>query len=330
MLTIGVDVSKAKLDAVIMENAKPGNMIHMVVANTPKGISSVLFRISDLGIEKEQVLFCFEQTGVYSAPLCLFLEGQGIDFWMVPAIEIKKSKGISRGKNDKTDAKDIATYAITQIRKLKLTTVPEAVITELRSLLSEREKIVKAIALFKSTKEAKGFLPNAVITSTLKINNKTLMMLGKRLKEIDTAMRDLVRDHPLCNRQYELIVSVPGVGAQTGFYLIAFTRCFTAFSSWRRLACFSGIAPFPYESGTIKRRTKVSPMGNRKLKALLTMAALSAKTWDKEIKGYYERKRKEGKHPLSIINAIKCKIIARVFAVINRDSPFVNTQKFAV
>ena len=328
-LTIGIDVSKAKLDACIITDPSAKDALYMVVPNNPKGMASIMSRISELGIGKDQVLFCFEHTGVYSTPLCIFLQGQEVHYWMVPAIEIKRSKGLTRGKKDKTDAKDIAIYAITKIHKIRLTTVPEAGITELRCLLTEREKLLKAVALFESTEEGDGFLPKAVLAATLSINKKTLTMLRKRLKETDTAIARLVKGHPSFCRQYELSCSVPGVGPQTTLNLIALTRGFTAFSSWRKLACYAGIAPFDYESGTMKGRSKVSQMANKKLKSVLTMAALSAKKYDPELKMYYERKRAEGKHPMSIMNAIKCKVIARVFAAIERDSPFVNTLKFA-
>jgi hypothetical protein len=59
------------------------------------------------------------------------------------------------------------------------------------------------------------------------------------------------------------------------------------------------------------------------------MASLSAIRNDKEIKSYYERKKQEGKHSLLVINNVKCKIISRAFAVITRNTPFINTYKFA-
>ncbi|XJR86694.1 hypothetical protein ACH34I_04735 [Elizabethkingia anophelis] len=43
----------------------------------------------------KSVLICFEHTGGYSLPLALFLEKEGITFAMVPALEIKKSIGIT-------------------------------------------------------------------------------------------------------------------------------------------------------------------------------------------------------------------------------------------
>ena len=57
------------------------------------------------------------------------------------------------------------------------------------------------------------------------------------------------------------------------------------------------------------------------------MAALPAKKRDPQLKDYYERKVSEGKNKMLVLNAIRCKIISRAFAVIQRNSPFVNTLK---
>ena len=69
-------------------------------------------------------------------------------------------------------------------------------------------------------------------------------------------------------------------------------------------------------------------MADKRMKALLSMAALSAKKWDPELNQYYKRKVEEGKNPMLVMNNIRNKMISRVFAVINRGTPFVNTQKF--
>jgi hypothetical protein len=42
------------------------------------------------------------------------------------------------------------------------------------------------------------------------------------------------------------------------------------------------------------------------------MASLTAIKFDKELKAYYERKVAEGKHKLSVLNAVKFKLLARV------------------
>jgi len=59
------------------------------------------------------------------------------------------------------------------------------------------------------------------------------------------------------------------------------------------------------------------------------MCAIVAVRHDKELKTYYERKIAEGKAKMLVINNVRCKLLARTFAVINRKTLFINTFKFA-
>jgi len=60
----------------------------------------------------------------------------------------------------------------------------------------------------------------------------------------------------------------------------------------------------------------VSPFANMKLKKLLHLCAMSAIQNDMEMKAYFEQKVTEGKYKMSVINAVRNKLIHRVFAVI--------------
>jgi len=52
---------------------------------------------------------------------------------------------------------------------------------------------------------------------------------------------------------------------------------------------------------------------------MLQMAAINAARFDPGLKDYYERKVESGKHKMSVLNAIRNKIIHRVFACV-RDN----------
>jgi transposase len=67
--------------------------------------------VQHIDCDAKEVLFAFEHTGLYSLPLSLFLHERQHKFTLLPGLELKKSMGISRGKNDKQDAKRIAEYA---------------------------------------------------------------------------------------------------------------------------------------------------------------------------------------------------------------------------
>lgn len=330
LVTVGIDVSKSKLDVRFVFDPSGTDHTHFVVANNEKGIKAIIGSLKKQKIAAEDALFCFENTGLYSMPLAIYFSKHQLDYWHIPAIEIKRSKGLKRGKSDKNDAKDIAFYAITHAHKLKLCQLPELDILKLQVHYSEREKLVKALRILQSTKEANSFLPKEVLKQVQQINVKTLLQLKAAIKKNDVAIMSIVKSNDQINNCFKLITSVPGVGKQTAIYLIIKTGCFTRFKNWRKLARYAGVAPFEYSSGSsIKGKTKVSHFADKSMKALLNMAALSAKKADKELNNYYLRKTAEGKNPMLVMNAIRCKIISRVFAVIARQTPFVNTQKFA-
>ena len=166
-LTIGIDVSKAKLDVTFILDSRSNHHLHFIVSNDEKGIKQIIKELKKKKIELKDCLFCYENTGIYSMPLSFYLNELTVDYWVVPAIEIKRSKGISRGKNDKTDSKDIAFYAIAHLHKLELTRLPEKEILRLKILFTEREKLMRVIKLLNTTQENETFFPKEILKDVL-------------------------------------------------------------------------------------------------------------------------------------------------------------------
>jgi transposase len=263
-------------------------------------------------------------------PLAYYLNDNDLIYWQVPSVEIKRSKGIARGKDDKIDSKDIAFYAFTHTHKLRAGKVSAKSIQQLKLLFSEREKVLKALGSFEKTSENKDFITKEVFNAVATVNKQLVNQLKKTLKHIEDKMLGIIEAEGKLNEQYKLVTSIPGVGMQTAIYLLVATKGFDAFENWRQLACYAGVVPFPYQSGTsIRGRNKVHPLADKKLKSLLNMCAICAVRHDRELKAYYERKVKEGKAKMLIINNVRAKLLARVFAVIKRGTPFVYICKFA-
>lgn len=327
---IGIDVSKLKLDVSLVSEENRLFKTHFTVSNSAKGIEQIFTRLAKLNVDTKDMLISFEDTGVYSLPLCCYLTENACDYWMIPAIEIKQSKGISRGKTDKADSKDIAFYSMSHLHKLKLSSLPAKDILKLKLLISEREKMLKAIHLLSTTKEGAGFISKEVMSSVSRINNKMIKQLNTALKELDKEMELLVKSNEVLKNQFELITSIPGVGPQTAYYVITTTKAFTSFDNARKLACYAGVAPFEYSSGTsIKKRTKVHNMADKKLKSLLNLCALNSKKIDKQMAAYYNKKVAEGKSKMLVLNNVRAKLLTRMFAVINRGTPYVEIYQFA-
>ncbi|WP_026706160.1 IS110 family RNA-guided transposase [Flavobacterium soli] len=327
---VGIDISKNTLDVVLLNPDEKIVQKHFKIENSKEAISKFIVTLKKEHVQIDNILFCCENTGVYTYILSDCLSLKKIDLWVVPAIEIKRSKGISRGKNDKIDAKDIALYSYRNIDKLQLYKVSDANIQELKVLHSEREKIVKSIKLFGMTSENEIFIPKKIYKSTKRINAKIIKGLRKHLLDIEKQMKAIIIPNEELSNQFQLIKSIPGIGEQTALYIIITTKGFKTFKNWRQFACYSGVAPFEYSSGTsVKGRTKVSHLADKKMKSLLHMCALTAIKYDPQLKEYYNKKKAEGKNSMLVLNNIRCKIISRVFSVINRQTPYVNTYKFA-
>ena len=63
------------------------------------------------------------------------------------------------------------------------------------------------------------------------------------------------------------------------------------------------------------------------MKAILHEAAWAAVRWDPTIKKYYDRLLEAGKPKMLIINNVKNKLLARMFSVIRRQTPYVILQQ---
>jgi len=320
---VGIDVSKLSLDVAILNVGQPNKFKHQKVENCNKAIKAFLKKLP------EDTLVCFEHTGNYDLNLCYQLADTSIDFWVENPLLIHRYKGFNRGKTDKTDAKDIAEYAMVHQHKAKLYKLQEDDLAEINLLQNQREKLVKFITSLKQTNESISNYPKKVKRSIAKLNKRQIKLLECEKKKVEQKIKKVLKANEKLNQKFELAKSVVGIGDQTALGLLLVTKGFTSFKNWRKLACYIGTAPFQYSSGTsIKGKAKVSHYADKKTKALINMAAIAAKRFDAEIKQYYEKKLAEGKHKMLVINNIRNKLLARVFAVVKRGTPFANTKQY--
>jgi transposase len=328
-LFIGIDISKLKID-VYVQGEQPIESPHVVFDNNQTGYKSMCRWISKLG-SLEESFFCMEHTGIYAIPLCFHLSKQELTYVLVPALTIKKSLGMQRGKSDKADAKAIARYISLFHKEVKQSVLPEKVLMKLRLMLAHRERLLKAKNLFDvPTKELTGFVDDDLAKGIIGQSKVSITLLKKQVKEIEQQMLAIVKADEELNRLYELVISVPGIGPQIALNMLVVTRCFSCFDDARKFACYCGIAPFPYASGSsIKGRTRISHLANKKMKSLLSLGAISSIGHDPQIQLYYQKKLKEGKHHMSIVNSVRNKIVHRVFAIVKRGTPFVKLAKYA-
>jgi len=326
---IGCDMSKSFFDVSYLNAGKKVNYLGRY-DNDHDGFKAMLKELKDHALVSQvEWLVCFENTGVYSKSFLEWLISKEISCKEENPIQISRSLGIRRGKSDKADSKDICQYGYEKRDSIIPSQLSQPLIVELRKLLSRRDTLVRhKQSLEQSVNEQKSSLNPKLKKLFVKQNDVLLKVMNKQIGELDKEIEKTIESDDDINNNGKLIRSVIGIGPVISAYMIAATENFSCFTDGRKFASYAGIAPFENSSGTKHGRTRVSHFANKKVKSLLSNAAIVAVRHDKELKRYFERKRKEGKAEGVIYNAIKNKIIHRVFAVVKRKSPYVRLATY--
>lgn len=330
---VGFDISKDHIDCALLNIENPESFKDKKITNDLSGFEEMEKWLLKNKVDIKQCLFCMEHTGTYGLLLFAWLSQREFDYCVEPGLKIKRSIGMTRGKDDKVDARRIANYALTFNTRLKLFSFPTTLLLRIKQLLTYRDQLVRARTSFKNSlkshKKYEEVIGLKAVTEDIKDQINTL---DKKVSEIEMMLNDLIESDQELKKNFKLATTVKGIGLIIGAFLLVTTNNFTSFENGRKYACYAGVAPFENSSGSsIRGKTTVSHLANKRIKTLLTNASNSAKNWDPELRTYYKRKESEGKSHKLIINAISSKLINRVFAVVKRQSPYVITyqQKIA-
>ena len=321
---IGIDVSKAKLDFALLDG-HGALLAQAEVKNTSAGVNALLNRWErQVGIERKACLACLEPTGHYSDNVLTTLVGQEVPTWVAHPMDIRQRMGLVRGKNDRIDAVRIADYAMRYQDKKRQASSTTLAMLELKQLMAFRDRLV--------VDSAKHHVYNTDLHPCVakplravfkEYSAQCIQRSGSMIKNVDRMIKDHIAKDPVMLLQYKLLLSIDHVGPVLATYLMATTELFTRMKKGRQLGCHAGVAPHDHSSGSsVRGRARVSHHADKRLKSLLHMAALGVTRSNTELSVYYRRKVAEGKNRMSVLNAVRNKILLRVCAVIERGTPY--------
>jgi transposase len=159
---------------------------------------------------------------------------------------------------------------------------------------------------------------------------RVIKSFEKEIEKLQDEMDQIIEMNPSIKHNMHLLQSIKGVGKVVSIATIIKTKNFTRFPNARKFACYCGTAPFEHTSGTsIRGKTKVSHLADKSMKSLLDLSAKIAIQYDKELREYYLRRTENGKSKMSTINIVRNKILYRMFAVVKRQTPYVENYKQA-
>ena len=315
VLNIGVDVSKSTLDICVIDLSHKKSF---EIKNTRKNIQSFFEPYKGLNIR-----VCCENTGKYNWVLLHVLSEFGIPCYQVNPLHLKRSIGLVRGKDDVIDSYRIGLFISKNHDSLAPYLPMDGDLQKIKVLLSKRNLLVKQRAQHKSNCKEDILLKEIDLELIDDYQKSIIEFLDQKIKHLEKMIGDLIKGNSLLKKQNDIMLSIPGVGKIVTWNVLVKTNAFKNITKAKKFACYSGVAPFQFQSGTsIYSKPKVSHYADKSMKKLLHMAAMSAIQRNNDLRDYYLRKVAEGKNKMLVLNAVRNKIIQRIFAMIKSKKKY--------
>jgi len=307
MKSIGIDVSKEKLDVALYDGECRW---HEIYENNSIGIKKLNKRLKGEG---ERVTM--EATGTYYIRTAEMLKDGGYDVRVENPLSIKRyaEMKIRRNKTDKVDAFLIAQYGYYEEgREFRKEDVKRRIIRlKLRAVDQLHSDVNKNI----SRMEALNQYPEGaeeIKAVFIKMNHILEKQIEKLVKEISEIINADIAYKELSGRLQE----IPGIGPRISSMLIAFFGTFEEFETAKQVSSFIGIAPTVRESGiSVRGNGRISKMGNGYIRKMLTMGAKTAVKCNKSCKELDERLVAKNKPYRLRLVAGGHKLLRQAFAV---------------
>lgn len=319
---VAIDISKKWLDAcVFVENADVKAFPHVQVENSKQGINELMSWLRKQDVVLKQTSFLWEHTGSYGWLLREVIHRKGYKFRAEDPLEIKHRVGYSNDKNDHLDAARMVDYLARYADRLQPSHMPSKGLQKLENLRNERKFYVKQRAALKNRSQVD------FSKEELRRHRSLIKEYDEMIKRIEQRMLNILCEDEYLYKTYDLLKSIPGIGFINAINFICITENNTTFKNARQYASHIGVAPHRKDSGkSVHWRAKPSAKCDGQAKADLGQGAEIAVEHCAEIALFYQRKTKGREKDKDIrrkaYNAVKFKLVLRMFAVVNRRTKY--------
>jgi len=221
-------------------------------------------------------------------------------------------------KTDKSDAKAICEYGeMNDVPLYNALTETQSECLQLFRLLDNYLKHRTATKNKLHGEETLG-IPSRFVYGSLK---RQLKHLNKEIEGLEGRLLELVKQEQ--QHQLTLLKSIPGMGVKTALFLIVVTDGFKKLETASQLCSYVGITPTIRESGSsVRGRSRISKVGNKKSRNLLFLCAFSACKHNKACRELYERIVAKGKSKKLALIAVANKLLKQAFAIAQSGLPY--------
>ncbi|MFN8672122.1 MAG: transposase [Candidatus Sericytochromatia bacterium] len=291
MVTVGIDVSKAKLDVKVLPEG-----VYYSIPNDKAGIKKLVKTLLKILPE----LIVIEPTGGYEKLIYKSLCEAGLKVVLVNPKRVRAfATAINQlAKTDKIDADVLAKFA--KIIKPEVRQVPDKEIRVLSAKLRRRTDLV-------NIKTAESNRLGVSADEVKKEITEHIQYLDKKIKQIEKEVYEALKLIPILWKKIELLQEIPGVGKVLAMTLILELPELGKLSN-KEITALAGLAPITRESGNFKGKKSIFG-GRKELRTALYMPIISAITHNSSIREFYQRLINKGKLPKVALTACMRKLL---------------------
>ena len=298
----GIDVSKDRLDVMVLPDQQCSS-----VGNDVAGWTNLVEQLRGFSI----AAIGLEASGGYERGVMRALMAAGMPVRQVNPFKLRqfaRASGVL-AKNDPLDARMIASFvAIMPTRPAQRQALAAERLTEM--LAVRRQLSAEKVA----AENAARLLEDAMLQ---RLSRRRIARLAADIDMLDQRLVEIVAADEALVHRYRLLTSMPGVGAVLACTLLALLPELGRMNR-KQVAALVGVAPYAFESGTLKGRRCIWG-GRAHVRQVLYMAAMSASNWNPVLKTFHDRLRAAGKLPKVAIVAVMRKMITMLNAMVRDD-----------
>lgn len=303
---LGLDVGKQSVHvAFLREGAKDT----CEIPNDASGFQQLLAWLRARNAER--VHACLEASGGWSEQLAIVLVDAGHVVSIVNPMRIKAfgKTELLRTKTDRVDAMLIARFCA--LHRPAAWSPPSTQHRILQSLTRHLEDLIELRGQAKVRSE--GPACSAPVRASFE---HIITTYDKEIADTERQIRELINEDSSLRSKRESIASIPGIGNRTAERILGEMPKLDEFHNAKAVAAYAGLSPREYQSGAHRGRTRISKVGNRRLRKALWWPAIVAMRCNATIRAFAERLLAAGKPRMVVIVAVMRKLLCYAYAIV--------------
>ena len=300
---VGIDIAQDKFDVTLRPRQKSFTMTY-----DEPGLTQLRELLRPLA----SCLVVVEATGGLERRLVAVLHDAGFTVAVVNPRQVRDyARGIGcLAKTDRIDAQVLARFA-QEVLPHPQEKKPE-MLQELAQLVARRRQLLD-IRTAETNRQKR--------TTSAQANksiDKVLRCLAKEVTAIESAITEILQSDDTYRHKGEIIQSAPGVGEVTATTLLAELPELGQLNR-QKITALVGLAPYNHDSGHMRGRRSIWG-GRANVRAILYMAALTARRCNPIIQRFAERLERIGKSFKVVMTACMRKLLTILNTMLKRDT----------